>query len=144
MIVASDIMSEHVIVIYEDMLVSQVAHLMLRDRVSAFPVVSEKIGVVGIITITDLFKMISESSQENKVGEFYKNLPAIKDMQVGDVMSREVLSVAPDTSLHEIIERLVEKNIHTFPVMDNGKIVGIVGRHDILNAVYLYEESDGG
>jgi len=139
MIKAKDIMSEHVIVIYDDMLISQVAHLMLRDRVSAFPVVNKASGLVGIITITDLFKIMIELSHGQDINAFYKHLPRIKEMKAGEVMSKAVYSIDPETSLYEIIERLLEKNIHTFPVMEDGKMVGIVGRHDILNAVYLYE-----
>ncbi|HOY08876.1 MAG TPA: CBS domain-containing protein, partial [Candidatus Omnitrophota bacterium] len=62
MILAKDIMSEDIEVIYEDMLVREVAHLMMRDRVSGFPVVdrSGTAGMVGIITMTDLFSVLGK------------------------------------------------------------------------------------
>ena len=136
MIVARDIMSEHVIVIYKDMLISQVAHLMLRDRVSAFPVIDKKIGVTGIITMTDLFRIIHQASGERKQKEFYKKISYFKELTVGDVMSQNLVTIKPKTTLSEIIHLLVIKGIHTFPVIEDGKLVGIVSRHDILNALF--------
>ena len=141
MISAEDIMSEHVAVIREDMTIKQFAHLMLRDRVSGFPVVSKGSDtIVGIITLTDLFKIINQAAGDHSVDEFYKKLPLIKDMKVSEVMSRRVVSIKPETKFPEIIQLLLDDVIHTFPVLaDDGKILGIVSRHDILNAAFEFE-----
>ena len=141
MISAEDIMSEHVVSIHEDMTLKQVAHLMLRDGVSGFPVVhGDSDTVVGIITLTDLFKIINQAAGDHSVAEFYKKLPLFKDMKVSEVMSRRVVSIKPETKFPEIIQLLLDDNIHTFPVLaDDGKIIGIVSRHDILNAAFAFE-----
>ena len=136
MIVADDIMSDHVVVIYDDMLISQVAHLMLRDRVSGFPVVSKEIGLCGIITMTDLFVLLNDAGPAREAEEFHTEIARIKNLKVKDVMSGNIVSITPQTTLDEITRLIVEKGKHTFPVMDNGKLVGIVSRHDILNAIY--------
>ncbi len=138
MITAHDIMSEEVVVIYDDMLIRQVAHLMLRNRVSSLPVVSKEIGLVGIITITDLFKMLNHASQQKKKEQFDKQIAISKEMKVGEVMTKNIISITPKTTLREIVHLVVEKGIHAFPVLENGKLVGIVGRHDILNAIFAY------
>lgn len=141
MICADDIMSEHVVVIHGDMLVKQVAHLMLRDRVSGFPVVDKETNtLIGIITFTDLFKMINRAAEDYGVEEFYKKLPSFKELKVSDVMSKQLVAINPQTKFPEIIQLLLDKHIHTFPVLgDDGKIVGIVSRHDILNAAFSFE-----
>lgn len=141
MISADDIMSEHVVVIHEDMTIKQVAHLMLRDGVSGFPVVcKDSDTIVGIITLTDLFRIINQAAVDHNVEEFYKKLPLFKDMKVSEMMSRRVVSIKPETKLPEIIQLLLDDNIHTFPVLaDDGKILGIVSKHDILNAVFAFE-----
>lgn len=139
MVLAKDIMSEVVVVVPAEMPMRQVAHLMLRDRVSGFPVVNNNKEVVGIVTMTDLFSVIQQGSADQATEEFYKNIPQFQSLLVSDVMSGNVVSISPDTSLREIITLVVEKNIHSFPVMKEGKIVGIVSRHDILNAIFAYE-----
>ena len=78
MITASDIMSEEVVVIYDDMLMSQVAHLMLRDRVSSFPVVNKAMGIVGIITMTDFFMLVSNASHHEKDEPFPRQIARFK------------------------------------------------------------------
>lgn len=137
MILARDIMSEEVITIHEDMLISQVAHLMLRDRVSAFPVVRGKSELIGIITLTDLFSMIDVAVQKHN-RDFKEYLATFKNVRVAEVMSHELVTIAPETTLPQIIRLLIEKNMHTFPVIGEGGIVGIVSRHDILNAAFGY------
>ncbi|MCK5581221.1 MAG: CBS domain-containing protein [Candidatus Omnitrophica bacterium] len=139
MILAKDVMSEHVAVIYEDMLIRQVAHLMLRDRVSSFPVVSEDIGVVGIISITDLFRILDQAYDTDDAVDLKRRVNRFKELPVRDVMSRKVVSISPETTLDEIVHILVDQNVHSFPVMEQKKLVGIVGRHDILNAVFAYD-----
>lgn len=139
MILVGDIMSDEVIVVYEDMLIRQVAHLMLRKQVTAFPVVNKKIGLVGIISMTDLFMMINKAFIKKTDDEFRKRLAMFRDMSVGDVMSRKVVTVKPTTTLDEIVDLVVRKKIHVFPVVEKKEIVGIISRHDILNAVYAYD-----
>ena len=53
-------------------------------------------------------------------------------------MSEKVVCIASDTPLVEIVNLVVEREIHTFPVTNKGKLVGIIGRHDILNAAFCY------
>ncbi len=138
MIIAGDIMSEEVVVIYDDMLMSQVAHLMLRDRVSSFPVVNKTMGIVGIITMTDLFMMISNAAHHEKDEPFAQQIARFKELEVQKVMTTNVISITPQTTINEIVRLVVDKGVHAFPVLDNGKLVGIVGRHDILNAIFAY------
>jgi len=139
-ITANDIMSEHVVVIYDDMLIRQFAHLMLRDRVSGFPVVNAKVGLVGIITMSDLFFIIDRASGDcESLDDFDDKIAAFKDKAVAEFMSKEVSTITPQTTLKEILDMLVHKKIHVFPVMEDGKIVGIVSRHDILNAIYSFD-----
>jgi len=134
---AQDFMSEHVVTIHEDMLMSQVAHLMLREQVSAFPVVGTDNALVGIITLTDLFDVINlaVTAHGHDLKEY---LSSFKNVRVVEVMSKEVFSISPETRLTQIIRLLRERHIHTFPVMADGKLVGIVSRHDILNAVFSF------
>lgn len=139
MIVVGDIMTDEVVVVYEDMLIRQAAHLMLRKRVSAFPVVSKKVGLIGIISMTDLFMMINKAFIKKTDDEFHKRLAMFREMTVGQVMTKNVITVKTTTTIDEIVDLVVRKKVHVFPVVEKHKIVGIVSRHDILNAVYSYD-----
>jgi len=136
-ILAQDIMSDNVVTISEDALISQAAHLMLRDRVSTFPVVRGDKELVGIVSMTDFFKLIDCTTREYP-RDFRAHLSSFKNLHVAEVMSRDIISIGPDTTLIQILRLLVEKHVHAFPVLQDGKLVGIVGRHDILNAVFSY------
>jgi CBS domain-containing protein len=139
MIVAGDIMTEEVVTVSGDMLIRQAAHLMLRKRVSAFPVVGKKDDIVGIISIADLFMLINKAFIKRTDDEFDKRLAMFRDMTVADVMTPKVIVIKPTTTLEEIVNLVVRKKIHVFPVINKKKLVGIVSRHDILNAVYSYD-----
>ena len=143
---AKDIMTEDVEVIKENMLIGQIAHLMLRNRISGYPVVNENKEVIGIITIKDLFVLIDKiadddqrlSMGENRYENLHDKIEKCKDRKVSEIMSRNVITITPDTTLGEIIETVVKWRIHTFPVMEDNKLVGIIGRHDVLNATFVY------
>jgi len=139
MIIADDIMSQEVFTVHEDMLIRQVAHMMLRKRVSAFPVITKNGQLVGILTMTDLFMMINKAFIKKTDAEFRSRLKMFRDMTVGNVMTVKVIVIKPKTTLEEIVNLVVRKKIHVFPVMKKNKIVGIVSRTDILNAVFSYD-----
>jgi len=135
-ILAQDIMTEDVVTIHGDMLISQAAHLMLRDRVMAFPVVRGDNELEGILSMTDLFKLIDAAQQHRR--DFREYLSEFKNLRVSEIMTTNVITIAPETTLTQILRLLMDQSIHTFPVAQDGKLVGIVGRHDILNAVFSY------
>ena len=144
-VVVADIMTENVEVVNKNMLVSQVAHLMLRERVSGYPVVNDDESIAGIVTLTDLFifldKITAEMEFDNKEGRqvsFHNKIVQYKEMPVYKIMSENMISIPSNMSLSELINIVIEKKIHSFPVVEDGALVGIVGRHDILNAAFLY------
>ncbi len=139
MIRARDIMSEDVIVVHPDMLVRQVAHLMLRDRVSGFPVVEEGRGIVGIISMKNFFRVIHSFAPAHQIDAFYQSLPRIQEKPVLEFMTTKVITLDPDTHLPKILRLSIEHDTGTFPVMEKGKMVGIVSLHDILNAVFAFD-----
>ena len=134
-ICAKDIMTAQVAVIDQTMLIGRAAHLMLRERVSSYPVVDQNGVVVGIITINDLFALIDQMFHDKKIN-FSESIAQFKSRPVNHIMSKNVIGISPDTPLDEIIEIITKWHIHTFPVIKDNKLVGIVGRHDIINATF--------
>ena len=127
------IMTDHVLTVHPQTTLKDIAHLFLRYRISGVPVVDDQKKIVGIITATDLFdllKMVIRDSGAEHVFESGYMLTA------NDIMVREVMTIHEDTPLEDVIDVMISKNIHTLPVVRDTDVVGIVGRRDILNAVF--------
>lgn len=139
-ITAQDIMTDFVETIPPDMLVGDLAHIMLRKGFNGFPVVEDG-AVMGIVTFTDLFNLLhtfEQSEIDGHSGKLHERIAHLKKWPVSKIMSQKVHTVAPTTTLDEIIEFVVTRKIHTFPVVHEGKLVGILGREDVLNATFTY------
>ncbi len=131
-VTAADIMSKFPVTIKEDMSLSAAAELMMRFKISGMPVTSLSGQLTGIITVTDLFRVMGQ--REAKIAS--EGAPAAGDFGIAKVMSRNVETIKRKTTLNEMIGLMFEKNIHTLPVVEDDELVGIVGRRDVLNAYY--------
>jgi CBS domain-containing protein len=117
---AKDIMTTRVVTVKPSTPIADAARLLVRRKISGVPVVDEKdkTKVVGILTEADLLAAPSGAKT------------------VAEVMRKRVISVAPDTSVDDIAATLVKRKIKRVPVLDGGKLVGIVSRIDVLRAKY--------
>lgn len=132
-VLLEDIMCEHPIKVSDDVRVGTVAHLLLRYRINGILVVKKENPdqLVGILTTTDLLRLLGRAL-ENKTQRI-KALKKIGDLPVHRVASKNVIALSRDTKIFKAIAIMHKKNVHTLPVFDKGKLVGVVGRHDILN-----------
>ena len=135
-----DIMTEIIISIPQDAAIKDAAHLMLRDRISGLLVIDNKKKIVGVITLTDFLKIIDRIATGGS-DDFLENLLHCRTLKVADVMTRKVHSLPPEAKLEEAVRIMVDKNIHTFPVMKNKRLLGVIGRRDIINAVFYFSEA---
>ncbi len=128
-ILSRDMMSRFAITVKAEESLLKAAHLMTRFKISGLPVVSVTGKIVGIVTSTDLFRVIKESLQDKKQ-------PGVKRYLVSAIMSQNVFTVKEDTTLFDIISVVNARNIHTLPVLRGDEIIGVIGRRDILYAYY--------
>ena len=132
---AADIMTHHTITTTEDAMIAEIADMMMRFKISGIPVLSNDKKIVGIITTTDLFRLMQNITTNIEHGavltDYYR-------LQVKSVMTTKVVSIVPETSLYDVMKLMNEKNIHTVPVIVISKqeIVGVLGRRDVINACY--------
>ena len=133
---AKDIMSRFAITIKESETVMNLAHLMMRFKISGVPVTDKNGAICGITTATDLFNLMKNVVRDIDKGDGSNNYP---DMKVDALMTKDVVTITEETSLYEIMKIMCERNIHTLPVMVLSKkeIIGVIGRRDILNAFYV-------
>ncbi len=131
-VTAADIMSKFPVTIKENTPLAAAAELMMRFKISGMPVLSLSGALTGIITATDLFRVMGE--QEGKAPSGTASFA--EDVNITEVMARRVETINKETTLREIIRLMFNKNIHTIPVVEGGELIGIVGRRDVLNAYY--------
>jgi len=130
---AEDIMTKSIISVKEDMLLSELADIMIEKRISGAPVMDKEGKLTGIITATDLFHIIHMI----RAADFIENSQSvISNPTVGRMMSTNVVAIKKDTPLGEIIEIMKGRDIHTLPVAEGGKLIGVIGRRDVFKIFY--------
>lgn len=130
---AGEIMSRFAITTAKGTPLTEVAHLMSRFKISGVPVVDKNKEICGVVTATDLFRVLNEITND---AESENSLFNSDNIVVDVIMTKEVYSVTEETSLYDIIKLMGNKNIHTLPVISDKEIIGIIGRRDVLNASY--------
>ncbi|MBU0468165.1 MAG: CBS domain-containing protein [Candidatus Omnitrophica bacterium] len=136
MIKVKDIMSRFAITTTRETSVTDLAHLLMRFKISGVPVVNSNKEIIGIVTATDLFEVMRniiekiKDESEQRVGE---------KVFVKDIMTTKVFFASKDASLFEALKLMCDKNIHTLPVVSGKEIIGVIGRRDVINAFYAKE-----
>jgi CBS domain-containing protein len=141
---AKDVMVRAVATTTPDTTVETVAKLMINLRISGVPVLDRNGQLVGIITEGDLLRRAETGTERRRspwsewfsgnarlAAEYVKS----HARRVEDVMTREVITVGELAGLDEIAELMESKGIKRVPVVQNGKIVGIVSRADLLQVL---------
>jgi len=139
---ARDVMVSHVITVGPELDVKAVANTLVANGISAVPVVAIDGSIVGIVSEGDLMRravsgakrsrwLETFSSAEQLMADFVK----VHGRKAKDVMTRQVISISPDTSLQEIANLLEKNGIKRVPVIENGRLVGIVSRANLVQAL---------
>lgn len=152
MLKAKDIMSRDVTTVSSETEIAQAAKLLLTKRINGVPVVDKGGKLIGIlcqsdliaqqksIPIPSLFTLLDGFIPLSPLGRLDKEVEKIAATTVDHAMTPNPVTVDPDTDIEKVAALMVEKNYHTLPVVDSGKLVGVVGKEDILRT--LITESD--
>ena len=147
MITAKDIMTTDVITISPETEIAQAAKLLLENRINGVPVVNEAGELVGIlcqsdliiqqknIPIPSLFTLLDGFISLSSSKKLDREVEKIAAAKAADAMTADPVCVSPDTEIEKIAALMVEKSYHTLPVVDAGKLVGIVGKEDVLRTL---------
>jgi len=141
---AADVMVRNVITVPQDSVVAEVVDRLIGNRISAVPVVDADGRVVGVVSEGDLVRRAEAGTElrrshwlewmvpnQTLAAEFVKS----HSRRVSDIMTRNVISVAPDTPLDEVATILESNGIKRVPVIENGKLVGILSRSNLVQAL---------
>jgi CBS domain-containing protein len=144
---ASDVMTPNVLSVPPDASVATVAQLMLEKRISGVPVIDERGKLAGIVSEGDFLRRAETGTARRRPRwiEFFMGPGRLSDeyvrvsgRTVSDVMTREVQTVPPDAPLEQAVHLMERRNIKRVVVVDNGKVVGIVTRANLLHAMAGY------
>jgi CBS domain-containing protein len=144
---ASDIMVTDVITVTPESDVQDVATLLLINHISAAPVVDSTGRLVGMISEGDLLHRREAGTAHER--PWWLQMLMARDLlaaeflrensrRAGDLMTRDVVSASPDTPVAEIAALLERHRIKRVPIVRNGRIVGIVSRANLIQALATF------
>ncbi len=147
MLKVKDIMTRELITVSPETEVVHATKLLLENRINGVPVIDETGKLVGILCQSDLiaqqkklpipsfFTILDGLIPMTSMKQIEKQVQKITATTVAQAMTKNPVTVQPDTDIEEVAALMVDNNFHTIPVMDKGKLVGIVGKEDILKTL---------
>jgi CBS domain-containing protein len=144
---ARDIMTSDVATVSPEASVRELAKLLAQTGVSGVPVVDDAGRLVGIVTEGDVIlqdadlhfphyvQILESFIYLESVRKFEERFRKAFGAKVADVMSREVTTVAPETSMSEVATIMADQDINRVPVIEGDRVVGIITRGDIVRAM---------
>ena len=147
MLKARDMMTKDVVTATPDMEITQAARLLLENHFNGLPVVDDKGRLIGIICQDDLivqqkklplpslFTFFDGLIPLTSYRSLEKEVDKIVASKVSQAMTSDPITIGPDTSLEDIATLMVNNNVHTLPVVEAGRLVGIIGKEDVLRTL---------
>ncbi|XMB85887.1 CBS domain-containing protein [Mycoplasmatota bacterium WC44] len=115
-----DIMTRNVSYVTVKSDITEAVNIMKSIDVGLVPVCDDNNNLVGVITDRDIvLRSVAEPNNANQ--------------HVGNIMSKSIVSVSPDTNAHEAATLMAQNQIRRLPVVENNKIVGILSLGDLAN-----------
>ena len=115
--VAKDIMTRDVITVGPTMKIKSLAMTLIKNQISGAPVADKNGKIIGVVSESDIV--------------------AKKGKDVKSIMSKKVISVGEATPVEQIAQMMTTHHIKRLPVMNDGRVIGIVSRADIVSAIAL-------
>lgn len=147
MLTAKDIMTRDVLTVTPETSLEKFAGLLVNNQISGAPVVDAGGALVGIMTENDLINQNKRLHIPTVVSfldaaiylesskKFTDEVKRVTATSVGELCTRKVVSISEETTLTDIATLMAEKKVHLLPVLKAGKVVGIVGKRDVVKAV---------
>ncbi len=146
-----DVMTTRVVTVPGNASLHEVTRRLRSFHVSGLPVVDARRHVTGIVTETDVARVLGEQLGMSPLGVLLHETPlplALQDeatlnryrdtlarAKVRDVMTPDPVTVAPEATVEEAIRLMREERVNRLPVVENRRLVGIVARQDLLAAL---------
>jgi len=147
----ADVMTRHVISIAPDATVEAAARQMLERGISGLMVVDAKGELAGVVTEGDLLRRDELGTVRHRPwwlrmllspGRQAADFTRAHGRRVRDVMTQDVITLAADAPLEEVVEAMERHRIKRVPVTENNRVIGVVSRSDLMRALVIAERHD--
>ncbi|MFA4903490.1 MAG: CBS domain-containing protein [Desulfobaccales bacterium] len=147
MLQARNIMTIDVLTVGPETSISELSKLLENRKIGGVPVVDQDGRLVGVITQSDLVERARDLELPPAINildfHIYLQIPShlfhkVEKMlgtTVGDCMTENPVTVAPDTPVSKVAALMAKQKVHTIPVVEGTKLVGIIGKMDLVRAM---------
>lgn len=120
----ADYMAQRLITLTPGLNIIKAMDILLDKRISAAPVVDDKGRLIGVLSKKDCLKVAFTGSYHQEWGG-----------SVADFMSQKVETMEADTDIVTAAKKFLDGPYRVFPVLRDGRLAGMISRHDILRAL---------
>jgi len=122
-----DHMTKNPVTLAQDMEILQATHLLIEHDISGAPVLDRHGRLVGVLTERDCMRVAMQAGYHGEPGGLVK-----------DFMSENPQWIGPEQSVLTLADLFINGRFHRYPVVDNGRLVGVISRRDVMRAVGKY------
>ncbi|MFN8632000.1 MAG: CBS domain-containing protein [Chloroflexota bacterium] len=139
-----DVMTGSVVSVPPDMPIKEVARLLVERRISGLPVVGGDGAVIGVVTEGDLLVKERDlnSMHRRPLARIFGESRDMRALRAkaeattaGEAMTSPAVTISADAPIHDAASIMIERKINRLPVVDDGKLVGIVARADVVRTL---------
>jgi len=123
-VLVRDHMSTDLVTLDQDMDILRAAHTLIRNGISGAPVLDREGQLVGLLTERDFMAVVIQAGYHATPGG-----------PVREYMSTNPMTVAPDYSILKVADLFIQGRFHRYPVVDQGRLVGLISRRDVMRAM---------
>ena len=147
MLKAKDLMTKELITVSPHTEISSAAQILLEKRINGLPVIDDSGKLVGILCQSDLvaqqknipipsvYTLLESFIPLTSIKRIDKEVEKIAALTVGQAMTPDPVTIGPETGIEDVARLMVDNKYHTLPVMEGDKIVGVVGKEDVLKTL---------
>jgi CBS domain-containing protein len=147
MLKAKDIMTRKILSVTPDTEIVKAAEILLKNRINGLPVIDDSGKLVGVLCQSDLvaqqksipipsvFTLLESLVPLTSMKRLDKEVEKIAALTVKQAMTPNPVTVGPETDIEDVAKLMVDQKYHTLPVMEGDKVVGIVGKEDVLKTL---------
>ena len=142
-----EIMTTPVITVKPETTVRELADILAQNKISGVPVVDGQGRMLGMVSEADVIvqdadlhfpyyiQFLESVIYLQSVHKFEERFRKAIGSKVSEIMTEEVHSAGPDQTVREVATLMADRNVNRVPVTENGRLVGIVTRGDIVRAI---------